>query len=324
MEDRELIKVIKSLPSFFDLYLKKNTKMEDSSVLSCVKSIHKGQEFFALFCSLVNYQIKVKKFLVPMLFSFISILNEQFDSDFSKFIYSLHDNQRMIFENLKWKYLSDGGKYKDRHGWFHRFKKIDDLLCICQKLRGFNEKFGALGKNTEELYYKAKNFELFLMDFISIFHKPNTCDFCNKCDTNEQKRIMVLKQFGNNRISSNTCFKRYLLFFRWMVGKPPDLNQWTFIPANQLLIPLDVHLQRIMSRIGIIEKEKPCKWKDVIKISMFLNKIDPIDPIYYDLAISRLGIIEICKKDLKKSKCNICPLKKFCIIQKNSEYIYVL
>ena len=318
MENLDLIKSIKSLPNFFNSYLNSNGKMEESSVLSCVKSIHKGIEFFALFCALVNYQIKVKKFLIPILNSFIGSLNEHFDGDFLKFIYSSHDKQRMILENLKWKYLSDGGKYKDRHGWFHRFKKIDDLLCICQKLKGFNEKYGALGKYTEELYNKAKNFELFLMDFISTFHNPNTCDFCSICDNNEEKRIMALKQFGNNKISSNTCFKRYLLFFRWMVGKPPDLNQWTFIPANQLLIPLDVHLQRIMSRIGIIEKEKPCKWKDVIKISMFLNKVDPIDPIYYDLAISRLGILEICKKELQKSKCKICPLRKSCKIQKQS------
>ena len=169
---------------------------------------------------------------------------------------------------------------------------------------------------TIDYFYKNNGISLYDLNEIAVY--SNICHYCNKCKNQEEKRIMALKQFGNNKISSNTCFKRYLLFFRWMVGKPPDLNQWTFIPANQLLIPLDVHLQRIMSRIGIIEKEKPCKWKDVIKISMFLNKVDPIDPIYYDLAISRLGILEICKKELQKSKCKICPLRKSCIIQKKS------
>ena len=67
-----------------------------------------------------------------------------------------------------------------------------------------------------------------------------------------------------------------------------------------------------MARIGIINRETGCKWKNVKKISEFLKKVDITNPISYDLVISRLGILEICVKDKTKSKCNICPLNNLC------------
>ena len=97
-----------------------------------------------------------------------------------------------------------------------------------------------------------------------------------------------------------------------MVGKDPDLNKWNFIQASDLLIPLDVHVQRIMERLGVIKKTKGCKWENVNTISDFLKKVDPINPITYDFAISRLGILDICLDEKSDSECKICPLKKFC------------
>lgn len=97
-----------------------------------------------------------------------------------------------------------------------------------------------------------------------------------------------------------------------MVGKPPDLESWDFTPSNKLIIPLNSILQRVMARIGIIEKESGCR-KDVDTITSFLKEVDPINPISYDFAIYRLELLEICYKYKEKSNCEICPLNRFCV-----------
>jgi len=126
MEYAELINAIRTLPSFFNTYLK-GKKMEDTSVLSCVKKIKKGQEFWALFCALVNYQIKVRKFLIPMLNALLQEIEDEYNGDFIRFIKTPGVEQKSILENLKWQYINKKNEIINRTGWSHRFEKVNNL-----------------------------------------------------------------------------------------------------------------------------------------------------------------------------------------------------
>lgn len=86
------------------------------------------------------------------------------------------------------------------------------------------------------------------------------------------------------------AMKRMNMFLRWMVRKGPvDLGIWNFIPASELLIPLDVHVSRLSREMGLL-KRNANDFKSVIELTKNLKKFYPQDPVKYDFAIFGLGI----------------------------------
>lgn len=86
------------------------------------------------------------------------------------------------------------------------------------------------------------------------------------------------------------AMKRMNMFLRWMVRKPPvDLGIWDFIPRNELLIPLDVHVARVSREMGLLKRNSN-DFKAVLELSNNLKKLCPEDPIKFDFAIFGLGI----------------------------------
>lgn len=82
------------------------------------------------------------------------------------------------------------------------------------------------------------------------------------------------------------------MFLRWMVRKDEagvDFGIWTTIKPNQLVCPLDVHVQRVALRLGLITSEKS-DWKTAVELTNNLKKLDPQDPVKYDIALFSLGV----------------------------------
>jgi len=91
----------------------------------------------------------------------------------------------------------------------------------------------------------------------------------------------------------STC-KRLNMFMRWMVrddDRGVDFGLWKNIPMSALKIPLDVHVERIGRRHGLL-KRKQRDWKAVLEVTEALKKFDPHDPVKYDYALFGEGIIE--------------------------------
>lgn len=91
----------------------------------------------------------------------------------------------------------------------------------------------------------------------------------------------------------STC-KRLCMFLRWMVrkdNKGVDFGLWNQISPSQLLMPLDVHVDRVGRRYGLITR-KQTDWKTVLELSYNLRKIDPQDPVKFDFALFGLGVLE--------------------------------
>lgn len=98
----------------------------------------------------------------------------------------------------------------------------------------------------------------------------------------------------------STC-KRLNMFLRWMVRKDDkgvDFGLWHHIHPRQLLIPLDVHVDRVARRLNLITR-KQTDWKTVLELSKSLRKFDPEDPVKYDFALFGIGVLESKKGPLK-------------------------
>lgn len=92
-------------------------------------------------------------------------------------------------------------------------------------------------------------------------------------------------------VRKSTC-KRLNMFLRWMVrsdAQGVDFGIWKNIKPAQLMIPLDVHVERIARKFGLI-KRKQRDWKTVVELTRFLKTLDPDDPAKYDFALFGYGI----------------------------------
>ena len=106
--------------------------------------------------------------------------------------------------------------------------------------------------------------------------------------------------------------KRWRMFLRWMVRRGwPDLGLWTRYPQDQLVIPLDTHVARVSRFIGLTARATP-DGRMAREITEALRRLDPVDPLRYDFALSHLGILGDCPGVRRKATCASCPLYPVC------------
>ena len=91
----------------------------------------------------------------------------------------------------------------------------------------------------------------------------------------------------------NSSCKRLNMFLRWMVRPNDtgvDFGLWKRINTSQLLIPLDVHVERVARRLGLLERPQS-DWKAVLELTENLRKLDAKDPVKYDFALFGMGVL---------------------------------
>ncbi|MCA9772095.1 MAG: TIGR02757 family protein [Myxococcales bacterium] len=109
--------------------------------------------------------------------------------------------------------------------------------------------------------------------------------------------------------------KRLCLFLRWVVRPADgvDLGLWPNVGAHQLVIPLDTHVARIATYLGLTSR-KTHDWIMAEEITAALRAFDPRDPVKYDFAISRLGILDLCTRRVVPDRCRVCYIRDACAI----------
>ena len=106
--------------------------------------------------------------------------------------------------------------------------------------------------------------------------------------------------------------KRWNLYLRWMVRRDAvDFGIWSKIPTRSLIIPTDTHIHRISRRLGLTRR-RTANWKTAVAITRRLARLDPVDPVKYDFALCRLGILEICRTEPRLSECRECIARTVC------------
>ena len=92
--------------------------------------------------------------------------------------------------------------------------------------------------------------------------------------------------------ASGSLCKRPCLFLRWMIRPEDgvDCGVWTRASRSRLVMPLDTHLVRVARLLGWTRRRSP-SWRMALEVTRRLREIDPDDPIRFDFALSRLGIL---------------------------------
>jgi uncharacterized protein (TIGR02757 family) len=92
-----------------------------------------------------------------------------------------------------------------------------------------------------------------------------------------------------------------------------DLGLWHSVTPARLVIPLDTHVARIARYVGLTSRAS-ADWKTAREITTHLARFDPADPVKYDFAICRLGILDRCPKRHDPVRCTECLLAPVCTL----------
>ena len=90
----------------------------------------------------------------------------------------------------------------------------------------------------------------------------------------------------------NSSCKRLLMFLRWMVRQDDrgvDFGLWTRLRPEHLVIPIDVHVNRVARKLGLLTRLQT-DWKAALELTETLRQFDPADPVRYDFALFGLGV----------------------------------
>jgi uncharacterized protein (TIGR02757 family) len=86
--------------------------------------------------------------------------------------------------------------------------------------------------------------------------------------------------------------KRLNLFLRWMVRRDAvDPGGWDSVSKSRLLVPLDTHMHRIGLMLGLTSRRQANR-RTAVEITESFRKLAPEDPVRYDFALTRSGILK--------------------------------
>ena len=93
----------------------------------------------------------------------------------------------------------------------------------------------------------------------------------------------------SHKIRGAGTYKRYFMYFRWMVRENAlDMGLWSKVDKKDLIMPLDTHVFNVSRRLGLLER-KSCDLQAALELTNTLKEFDKNDPLKYDFAIYRLG-----------------------------------
>lgn len=90
----------------------------------------------------------------------------------------------------------------------------------------------------------------------------------------------------------HSACKRLNMYLRWMVrndGAGVDFGLWERIPTAGLIMPLDLHVQRVARKLGLLQHEQ-ADWLAAVKLTETLRAFDAADPVKYDFALFGMGL----------------------------------
>jgi uncharacterized protein (TIGR02757 family) len=160
-------------------------------------------------------------------------------------------------------------------GFKHRWATADDIVQMLSGTRTMIEKYGSL-----------------------------EAGFTAGMDDGDEDVIPAMTRFASKIVCAGSgagiCLipdpcrksacKRLNLFLRWMVRSDNvDPGGWDSVPASKLVIPLDTHMYRFASLLGMTER-KQANLATAREITAEFTMMSPGDPVKYDFALTRLGI----------------------------------
>jgi uncharacterized protein (TIGR02757 family) len=100
-----------------------------------------------------------------------------------------------------------------------------------------------------------------------------------------------VRYFFPSPAAGSAC-KRLNLYLRWMARRDGvDLGVWRRPDPSQLVLPLDAHTFAIARRVRLTRYRSP-GWAMALDVTRRLRQIDPADPVKYDFAFHRMGLLK--------------------------------
>jgi uncharacterized protein (TIGR02757 family) len=198
----------------------------------------------------------------------------------------------------------DKNKRRTLKDFKHRFttgNDISDLLTLFKTIIG---KYGSI----EQYFVRGYN-----PGDSNII--PALTKFCNSlldihAAGHKGQATRGLKYLLVSPAGGSAC-KRLNLFLRWMVRDDDvDAGLWKSIDKAKLIVPVDVHMGRLCKILGLYDR-KTVSLPAAAEITESFAEIEPADPVKYDFALSRIGILENCTGRRRKG-CEFCELFGFC------------
>lgn len=164
------------------------------------------------------------------------------------------NNCNRAFDEMQWQpyqYIMEG-EWRNERTSLHRTVKWCDFAEICSRLRNFYMQCDSLESLTPDLF-----------------------------------RTEIYGQKSNPKAAN----KKIHLLRRWMIRDDGivDLGVWKNSSPADLIIPLDVHVHRTATMLGITSR-KSTDLSTALEITSFLKEIFPTDPCKGDFALFGYGI----------------------------------
>ncbi len=195
----------------------------------------------------------------------------------------------------------------------HRFNTGRDVACLIYFVKQMITECGSIGGFFLKDYKtQDANIKNALASFSA---RALLLDSGGIYGTKELPEKAGVRFFFPSPETGSAC-KRLNLYLRWMVrtGDDLDLGIWTGVNPGKLIIPLDTHVARLSVLLGLTRR-RSAAWPMAQEITEELKKLDPKDPVKYDFAISRLGILDECSRKPNPAKCTTCMVKEVCVIK---------
>jgi uncharacterized protein (TIGR02757 family) len=170
--------------------------------------------------------------------------------------------------------------------FIYRFSRGTDIACLCFLIQRALHLFGSLERLFARGYrpdhpHTGPALTHFTETLLS-FGYPGYPDGVIPPDAG-------VRYFLPSPRSGSAC-KRMNLFLRWVVRKDGiDLGLWHSVSPAKLIIPLDTHIARLSRQLGLTTR-RHADWKMAEEITGMLRRLDPDDPVKYDLALCHWGM----------------------------------
>ncbi len=185
---------------------------------------------------------------------------------------------------------------KELQDFRHRFNTGDDISDLCELLKKVLEDSGSLEQ------YFLRGYRAGDANIIGALS-----DFCNWLLQRHARDNNGLVGRGLKYLISDpaggSAAKRLNLFLRWMVRDDNiDTGLWKSVDKAGLLVPMDAHMSRI-SRVLNLHNRKNISIKTAVEVTSGFAEIEPADPVKYDFALCRVGMVSGCDnwRELRKA-----------------------
>lgn len=156
----------------------------------------------------------------------------------------------------------------------HRFTTGSEMGAFLAGIGAVLKEFGSLEAFFGDCLERAGNF----VDAASLFSEGI------------RSRAGLGKNFLLPSPREGSACKRLFLYLKWMIRSDDvDPGCWKAALPRDLILPLDVHMFRMCSSLGLT-KRKSADLRSALELTSVFRQLIPEDPVKYDFVLTRFGI----------------------------------